>query len=104
MLSSKLKDNIDILMIFRAKLDSSFSQTQFRIVRYDPPFKYDKTSDGDGIHLFIKENILAKIISIKKGIFVKLNFYYVVPITLIGILPQVIWIFLEKYWIRKFSY
>ena len=35
---------------------------------------------------------------------VRRKFYYVVLITLIGILSPVTWIFLEKYWIRKFSY
>ena len=31
MLSSIVKDNIDILMVSETKLDSSFPQTQFRI-------------------------------------------------------------------------
>ena len=42
MLSSMVKDNIDILMVSETKLDSSFPQVQFRIEGYVPPFRYDK--------------------------------------------------------------
>ena len=64
MLSSMLKDNIDILMVSEAKLDSSFPQARFRIDGYAPPFRYDRNSYGGGILLFIREDIPTKIISI----------------------------------------
>ena len=41
MVSSWVKDNIDILMVSETKLDSSFPQTQFRIEGYAPPFRED---------------------------------------------------------------
>ena len=41
-LSSMVKDNIDILMVSETKLDSSVPQAQFRIEGYAPPFRYDK--------------------------------------------------------------
>ena len=63
MLSSMVKDNIDILMISETKLDS-FPQAQFRIEGYAPPFRYDRNSHDGGILLFIREDILTKIISI----------------------------------------
>ena len=44
MLSSMVKDNIDILMVSETKLDSSFPQAQFRIEGYAPPFRYDRLS------------------------------------------------------------
>ena len=100
MLSSMVKDSIDILMVSETKLDSSFPQAQFRMEGYAPPFRYDRKSYGGGILLFIREDIPTKIISITplkdfEGIFVELNFrkkkfYYVVPITLIKILSQII--------------
>ena len=42
MLSSMVKDNIDILMVWETKLDSSFLQAQFRIEGYAPPFRIRK--------------------------------------------------------------
>ena len=76
MISSMVKDNIDILMVSETKLDSFFPQTQFRIEGYAPPFRYDGNSHGGGILLFTREDIIAKITSVKyfEGIFVELNF------------------------------
>ena len=78
MLSSMVKDNIDILMVSETKLDSSFPQTLFRIEGYDPPFRYNRNSHRRGVLLFIREDIPTKIISIAplkdfEGIFVELN-------------------------------
>ena len=74
-----VKDNTDILMVSETKLDSSFPQAQFRIEGYASPFRYDRNSHGGGILLFIREDILTKIISITplkdfERIFVELNF------------------------------
>ena len=60
MLSSKVKDNIDILMVSETKLDSSFPQAQFRIEGCAPPFRYDRNSHGGSILLFMRENIPTK--------------------------------------------
>ena len=75
MLSSMVKDNIDILMVSETKLDSSFPQAQFRMEGYALPFRYDRSSHGGGFLLFIWEDISTKIISITplknfEGIFV----------------------------------
>ena len=79
MLSSMVKDNIDILMVSETKLDSSLLQAQFRMEGYAPLFRYDRNSHGVGILLFIRKDIPTKIIStiiLKdfEGIFVELNF------------------------------
>ena len=79
MLSSMVKNTIDILMVSETKLDSSFPQAQFRIEGYAPPFRYDRNCHGSGILLFIRDDIPKKIISITplkdfEGIFVGLNF------------------------------
>ena len=100
MLSTMVKDNIDMLMVSETKLDSFYPQAQFRIETCAPPFTYDRNSHGGGILLFIREDIPTKIISITplkdfEEIFVELNFvrkkfYFVVSITLIRILSQII--------------
>ena len=73
MLSSMVKDNIDLLMVSETKLNSSFPQAQFRIEGYD------RNSHGGGILFFIKEDIPTKIICITplkdfERIFAELNF------------------------------
>ena len=73
-----VKDNIDILIVSEAKLDSSFPQAQFRTEGYAPPFRYDRNSHGGGIRLFIREDIPTKIMSVTplqdfEGIFVESN-------------------------------
>ena len=98
-------------MVSETILDSSFPQAQFRIEGYDPPFRYDRNSHGGD--LFINNDIPTKIISITpwkdiEEIFVKLNFakkniLFVVPITLIRILSQIIWIFSEQYYCRSWG-
>ena len=94
-------------MISETKLDSSFPQTQFRTEGYAiPQFRNDGNSHGGDIKLFIRKDVPAKKISITPlkefaEIFVELNLYYVVSITLIRILFQIICIYSEKYWIRK---
>ena len=80
MLSNTVKDNIHILMISETKLDSSFPPAQFKMEGYAAPFRYDRNPDGGGIHLFIREDILRKVISITplkdfEGIFVEINFH-----------------------------
>ena len=79
MLSSMVKDSIDILMVLETRLASSFPQVQFRIEGYTSPFRYDRNSYDVDILLFIREDIPTKIISITplkgfEGIFVELNF------------------------------
>ena len=64
MLSSMVKDSIDILMVSETKLDSSLPKAQFRIEGYAPPFRYDRNSHDGGILLVIREDIPTKIISI----------------------------------------
>ena len=79
-----VKYSIDILVVSKTKLDSFFPQ--IRIERYAPPFRYDKNSHGSGILLFLREHVPAKHLKNIYGI----KFYYVVPITLIKILSQII--------------
>ena len=49
-----LKDNIDIFITSKAKLDSYFLKVQFVIKRYTPPFRYDINWACGGILIFIR--------------------------------------------------
>ena len=79
MLTSMIKDNIDILMVLEKDLDSSFKNAQFAFEGYAPPFRYDKNCHGGGILLFIRDDIPAKILSTAsknnfEGFFVRVTF------------------------------
>ena len=46
MLTCMVKDNIDILKVLVTKLDSSFTNAQFVIEGYGPPFRHDRNCHG----------------------------------------------------------
>ena len=58
--------NIDILMISETKLNESFPKGQFLIEGFSEPHKLDRNSKGGGIMLFTREDIPAKLLSIRK--------------------------------------
>ena len=65
-------------MISETKIDNSFPISQFTMTGYSIPFRLDRTSHGGGILLFVREDILCKIIKIDcdadfEGIFVEKN-------------------------------
>ena len=57
-----IKNEIDILMTSESKIDNSFPISQFTMTGYAIPFRLDRTSHGHGILLFVREDILYKII------------------------------------------
>ena len=63
MLTFTKRDNTNIFMVSETKLNSSFTNAQFVIERYAPPFRYDRNCHVGGILLFIREDILAKMLS-----------------------------------------
>ena len=80
MLTFTKRDNGNILMVSETKLNSSFTKAQFVIERYAPPFRYDRNCRGGGILLFIREDILANLLSTAsindfEVFFVELNFW-----------------------------
>ena len=71
--------NIDILMISETTLDDSFPLNQFHIPDYVQPFRLDRSSEGGGILVYIRDDIPAKILKKHplpkccEGMFIELN-------------------------------
>ena len=64
-------------MIPETKLDPSFPTGQFHIHDFSEPYRFDKSSNGGGILLYIREDIPSKLIFTKMTIeefFVEINF------------------------------
>ena len=57
-----VKDKIDLLVVTETKLDESFPSTQFSIDGFSKPVRLDRTSQGGGIIIFIRENISHKML------------------------------------------
>ena len=76
-LISLIKDNIDVLMISETKLDESFPTSQFMINSFSAPFRLDRNDKGDGIILYIREDIPSRVVSTESsqvgGLFVEIN-------------------------------
>ena len=63
-----IKDNFDILMTSESKLDDSFPDSQFLIKGFCQPFCLDQNRN-DGVIMFIRSHITAKVISTDKSPF-----------------------------------
>ena len=76
-LENGVKGNIDVLMISEIKLGNSFLSMQFLIERYRPPYRLDRNSHGGGILVYVREDILRKLIPMKnctiEGLSLELN-------------------------------
>ena len=55
LLSDIIKNNIDVLMISEANLDSSSPNGQFQIHDYSEPYRFGRIGNGGGILVFIHE-------------------------------------------------
>ena len=49
-------------MISEPKTDDSFPEGQFLIGEFDKPFCLDRNKNGDGIMLFVRSDIPAKVL------------------------------------------
>ena len=78
-LMNQIKENIDILMISETKIDDTFPEIQFCFPGFSKPFRLDRTCNGGGILLFIREDIPSKLIKTKfllenfEGFFIEIN-------------------------------
>ena len=76
---NQIKENINILMISETKIDDTFPEIQFCFPGFSKPFRLDRTCNGGGILLFIREDIPSKLIKTKfllenfEGFFVEIN-------------------------------
>ena len=57
-----IKENVDLLVTSEAKLDDTFLKGQSRIPGFFSPFQEDENQYGGAIFVFIKEDILAKLL------------------------------------------
>ena len=63
-------------MISETKLDLSFCTGQFHSHGFSEPYRFDRNSNGDGMLLYIHEDIPSKLIFTKmtiEGFFVEIN-------------------------------
>ena len=70
------KDNIDILLVSKAKLDETFPVGQLYINGYSTPYLLDRISHGGRILLYIREDIPSKVVKFEivfEGFFVEIN-------------------------------
>ena len=65
LLTYQIKDSIDILMITETKLDESPPTGQFFRNDFSSLFRLDRDRNGGGILLYIREDILSKLLAIE---------------------------------------
>ena len=58
-----IENKTDILMISESKLDDTFPTIQFMIDSFTEPFRLDRTRNGGGILLYVKNNIAATLLT-----------------------------------------
>ena len=61
-LQKMTKDNINILLVSETKLDDTFPVGQICTDGCSTPYRFDRTSHGGGILLYIREDIPSKIL------------------------------------------
>ena len=49
--------NVDIIMVNETKISESFPTSQFFIPDFTSPYRFDRTEDGGGILVYIREDI-----------------------------------------------
>ena len=52
--------NVDILVVTESKLDETFPKKQFCFNGYAPPFRLDRTINGGGVIIYVREDIPSK--------------------------------------------
>ena len=62
MLSYLIGNKIDII-ISQSNLDDTFPTSQFVIDSFREPFRLDRTRNGDGILLYVKNNITTTLLT-----------------------------------------
>ena len=74
-----IQDNIDILLVSETKLDDTFPVGQFYNDGYSTPYRFNRTSHGGRILLYIREDIPSRILKFEpvlnsfEGFFVEIN-------------------------------
>ena len=63
LLTEMVQDKVDLLIISEAKLNSSFPNAQFYMKSYSKPYRLDRNRKEGGIILYVREDILSKLIN-----------------------------------------
>ena len=64
LIAEAVMGNVDILMVTETKIDESFPTSQFIIPGFTSPYRFDRTKDGGGILVYIREDIPSKLLNI----------------------------------------
>ena len=76
-LAEQLKGNVDVLVISKIKLDTSFEDNQFNIPDYTSPSGRDRNKCGGDLTVFVRKHILSNMlsreVSPRKGIYIELD-------------------------------
>ena len=59
-LADLIVGKVDLLLISETKIDDTFPSSQFQISGFSTPFRLDRTQNGGGIMLYVREAIPAK--------------------------------------------
>ena len=64
LLAEAVIGNVDILMVTETKIDKFFPTVQFIIPGFTSLYLFDRTKDGGGILVYVKEDIPSKLLNI----------------------------------------
>ena len=62
-LSTRVKGNIDVLMVSKTKIDNSFPVGNFVIDGFSTPYRLDRDSNGGGTMLYVREAIHSNLLA-----------------------------------------
>ena len=68
-----MKGNIDVLTVSETKIDDSFPVGSFVIDGFRTPYRLDRDSNGGGIMLYVREDILSNLLASDEKNYVELN-------------------------------
>ena len=71
-----INKNIDALLISETKIDSCFPAVQFHLEGYATPYRLGRNENGDGILLYIREDIPSTLLTSDlsiKGFFIEIR-------------------------------
>ena len=75
-----VQHKVDILVLIKTKIDSSFLNQQFHIEGFCLPYRLDRNKHGGGVLVYIREDIPSKILKRTflpddiEGVFIELDF------------------------------
>ena len=62
-LPSQITEYVDILLLSETMLDDSFPAGQFSLNGYSKPYRLDRSSNGGGILLYVRDDIPSRLLT-----------------------------------------